>query len=579
MLLRLLAVTRGARGSLLTKSMLGVLITATYVTQALLLARGVSYVFTDLRWGAFIPLIVGILALVVVRALLLWIREIYGKLAASRIKEALRVNLFHHFFRLGPGYMEEGRTGKIQSNFIDGVEALEVFLVDYVPQVIVTAVGLLCIIGYMLTLDVVVGAVVFAAVMVCILTPMFWDRIMNRIGHGHWESYGNMNAQFVDAMQGVTTLKAFNASDAKGRELEGDAQRLYVNTMKKLNVSLISSALVGLAAGAGTALAIGVGALRMSMGLLPMSALPVILFLSTECFRPITELSEFWHRSFLGLSAAEKIYGFLDTKGGVEDKGRGRLECGEGRLPSIAFAGVSFAYSGGERPALTDIDIHVPAGTTVALVGKSGAGKSTVVSLLLRFFDPQKGKILINQSDISSVPVAELRKMMAVVFQETYLFYGTVEDNVRVARVQATQEEVEACCRLANAHEFIARLPDGYRTVVGERGVRLSGGERQRIAIARAMLKNAPILILDEATSSVDAASEVMIQEGLERLMKDRTTIVIAHRLSTVVNADEIIVLDNERVVERGTARDLTGRNGAFMSLMKAQQAVGADRP
>jgi ATP-binding cassette subfamily B protein len=573
MFLRLFAVTKGARGSLLAKALLGILITGTYVAQALLLAKGVRYVFAGQRWENFIPIAAWILMLVMARALLLWSREIYGKRAAAKVKEALRINLFYHLFNLGPGYMEEGRTGKIQSVFIDGVEALEVFLVNYIPQIIVTATGLLCIIAYMVKLDAVIGCIVTVAVLVCILSPMFWDKLMNKIGHGHWESYGDLNAQFLDSMQGITTLKAFNASEEKGRELERNADVLYQNTMKKLNVSLTSSAIVGFASSAGTALAIGIGALRASMGILPFAGLSVILFLSTECFRPITELNMFWHQSFLGLSAAEKMYEFLDAEITVGDRGRKELTYGAGNLPSITFSDVSFAYSNGERPAVKNISITIDAGSTASLVGQSGAGKSTIVNLLLRFFDPQKGQIQIDGVNIEDISLKDLRAMIAAVFQETYLFYGTVEENIRVAKPGAALEEVVGCCKLANIHELIEGLPDGYQTMVGERGIRFSGGERQRISIARAILKDAPILILDEATSSVDASNEKLIQKGLEHLMKNRTTLVIAHRLSTIMNSDEIFVMADGKIAEHGAAQELIDQQGAFAELVRAQQA------
>ena len=572
MLLRLFAVTKGARGSLLAKAVLGILITGTYIAQAFLLAKGVRYVVTDLQWEKLLPVAAEILLLVMLRALLLWCREIYGKHAAAKVKEALRIHLFNHFFHLGPGYMEEGRTGKIQSIFTDGVEALEVFLVNYIPQVLVTAVGLLCIISYMVRLDAVIGIIVLAAVSVCILSPMFWDKLMNKIGHGHWESYGDMNAQFLDAMQGITTLKAFNASDEKGKELERNANTLYQNTMKKLNVSLTSSAVVGLVSSTGTALAVGIGALRACMGILSFSGLPVILFLTTECFRPITELNAFWHQSFLGLSAAEKMYEFLDAEITVTDQGKEEVPCRKEALPSIGFSEVTFAYNNGNRPALKNISMEISAGSTVSLAGQSGAGKSTIVNLLLRFFDPQKGQIFINGKNINEIHLDDLRKLIAVVFQDTYLFYGTIEENIRVARPKADIEEIVQCCKLANAHEFIEKLPDGYQTVVGERGIRFSGGERQRLSIARAILKDAPILILDEATSSVDASSERLIQESLEHLMKDRTTLVIAHRLSTIMNADEIYVMSNGQIAEHGSAKELMKHQGAFMELIQAQQ-------
>lgn len=572
MIFRLLLLTKGARASLLLKSLVGISITATYVAQAFLLASGVRYAFTDPNWENFIPIISSVFALVVLRAGLLWTREVLGKSAAAKTKEALRVNLFKYYFRLGPVYMEEGRTGKVQSIFTDGVEALEVFLTEYLPQLLVTIIGLAVILGYMIKLDLAVGSIVLAAVLVCVLCPMFWDRLMNKIGHGHWESYGNLNAQFVDFMQGMTTLKAFNASDSTGRELERDANALFRHTLKKLNVSLVSSAIVGLAGAVGAALSVGVGALHLSMGMLNIGSLSVILFLSTECFRPVTDLNTYWHQSFLGFSAAEKMFEFLDTPTPLTD---GAVESapipGRDRLPAIEFENVTFAYSADDKPALCNVSIHIREGSKTAIAGKSGAGKSSLVNLLLRFFDPQGGRIVIGGKEIRSVSVDSLRASISVVFQDTYLFYGSIAENIRIAKPDAGPKEIEAASRRANAHDFIAAFPGGYETVVGERGVRLSGGERQRIAIARAMLKDAPILILDEATSNVDAQNERMIMDSLSALMENRTTVVIAHRLSTIEDADEIYVLENGQVSEQGSMSELLKKNGGFSELMQSQ--------
>lgn len=469
--------------------------------------------------------------------------------------------------------MEEGRTGKVQSIFIDGVEALEVFLVNYLPQVLVTVVGLTGILMYILRLDKMVGSVMLFAILVCVLCPMFWDKLMNKIGHGHWESYGDLNSQFVDAMQGMTTLKAFNASDAMGRQLEQDADTLYRHTMSKLKVSLLSTACVGFASAVGTSLSIGFAALHMTTGTISMASLSAIMFLTTECFRPITELNAYWHQSFLGFSAAEKMFDFLDSKITVKETAGVSGVVVNLSAPSADFSNVTFAYSAGERPVLHDFNMNISAGKKVALVGKSGSGKSTTVNLLFRFFEYQGGTISVCGRDIRELPIHYLRSLMAVVFQDTYLFYGTVEDNIRIAKPEATSEEVERCCHLANAHDFIMELPEQYKTVIGERGVRLSGGERQRIAIARAILKNAPILILDEATSNVDASNEQSIQKALDSLMKDKTALIIAHRLSTIINADEIFVLTSDGLAEHGTAAELMAQNGVFCSLMQAQQS------
>ena len=227
------------------------------------------------------------------------------------------------------------------------------------------------------------------------------------------------------------------------------------------------------------------------------------------------------------------------------------------------------------RPS-TDVSLEIREGETVAIVGRSGAGKTTVASLLLRFFDPQEGRLAFGETDFRDIPLEDLRQYFGYVSQDTYLFYGTIEDNLRIGRPDATPEEVRDAAGKANIHAFIQSLPDGYETVVGERGAKLSGGERQRIAIARALLKDAPVLILDEATSNLDGANEAAIRQALSHLTKGRTTIVIAHRLSSVVHADRIVVLDDGRVAESGRHGDLVSRDGHYAELVRAQQEGAA---
>ncbi len=576
MLIRLAKMTAGARGVLVAKALIGLAITATYVAQTFLLAEAVRYAFTSLTWENIIPVLIGCLVLMGIRTCLIAAQEAFGKFAAGAVKEAIRVNLFTHFFRLGPGYMEEGRTGKVQAIFIDGVEAIETFLVDYLPQVMVTLVGVGCMVGYMIYLDPLVGIIVLVMALVCVTCPLFWDKLMDRVSKSHWDSYGDLNSQFVDAMQGMATLKAFRASGRMGDRLANDAQRLYAHTMDNLKISLLSSACVGFASTVGTALSVGIAALHMSMGLIGMGGVAVILFLTTECFRPINDLNAYWHRSFLGFAAAQRMFAFLDTAMPVKEIDAAHClddELKEGLMP-VSFEDVGFAYGRDDHDTLDRFNLTVPAGKRVALVGASGAGKSTVVSLLLRFFAYDRGSVRIGGVEVDRLSLAKLRSMVSVVFQDTYLFYGTVADNVRIARPEASDADIERCCRLANIHSFIESLPDGYETVVGERGTRLSGGERQRIAIARALLKDAPILVLDEATSSVDASNEQIIQESLAALMEDRTTLVIAHRLSTVVDMDEICVLEAGHIVESGAPAELMGKeNGAFAALVRAQRA------
>ena len=574
MILRLFRLAQVARGIIAFKAFLGLLITGTYVVQGLLCARGISAIMRGHSWSSYVGIFGGIVAAIGVRAILLRSYEAYGKIASAAVKEKLRLRLVERLLALGPGYLEQNRTGKVQSTLIDGVEALEVFFSSYIPQLIVTIVGSGLLLAWMFSLDPVVGAIILSGIIAALVVPFCWKRLMKKLGKHHWEAYAVLSAQFLDGMQGMTTLKAFNASGKRGDELEKDARNLFHRTLGNLRISLLSTGFSGLAISAGTSFSVGIGAWRVLNGALEPTSLFIILFIAVECFRPITDLNQYWHQSFLGFSAAGGLFNLLDTQEVVKDVKKPLSVPNAGiNCLELEFKGVTFAYNEGKRPALQGVSFKVNPGETVGLVGTSGAGKSTVVNLLLRFFDPQEGEISLGGQDIRNYTLSELRSTIAVVLQETFLFHGTVAENILLAKPSAGIEEVMECARKANAHDFISSLPKGYDTVVGERGIRLSGGERQRIAIARALLKNSPVLILDEATSNVDAANERTIQEGLERLMINKTTIIIAHRLSTIQNADRVFVLQDGELVEYGTIPELMNRKGSYARLVKAQQS------
>ena len=310
---------------------------------------------------------------------------------------------------------------------------------------------------------------------------------------------------------------------------------------------------------------------RVNLNLVNAASVMMFLFLAGECARCMVDLNRAWHSSFLGLSVANDLFRLMETQLEVSDcENPVELNCKE-KLPSIDLHKVCFAYPTGAQ-AVKGVDMHIPAGMTAAVVGRSGAGKSTLLNLLLRFYDPQSGSIEIDGKDLRKLSLDSLRKNISVVWQDSFLFCGSIAENIRMARPDATEAEMIEAAKAANAHDFIMALPDGYNTMVGERGMTLSGGERQRISIARAILKNAPILLLDEATSSVDAESEAMIQAALGRLMRSRTTIMIAHRLSTIQNADKIFVLDDGRFVESGSHSELLKKNGTYAELIAAQK-------
>jgi ATP-binding cassette subfamily C protein CydCD len=339
-----------------------------------------------------------------------------------------------------------------------------------------------------------------------------------------------------------------------------------------VNIATGGVTLLGISAGAATALAWG--ALRVEAGTLELRTLLIVLLLGVEVFRPLRDMTVLYHQGMVATAAAQGIFGILDTKPDVVER---PISKAPALSPTLAFENVSFTYAGGGRPAVAGLSFELSEGETLGIVGPSGAGKSTLLNLILRFVDPQEGRVLVGGSDVRDLPLDVLRQHVAVVTQDTYLFHGTIAENLGLGKPDATQAEIEAASRTANVHDFIAGLPLGYETVVGERGARLSGGQRQRIAIARALLKDAPILVLDEALSSVDAENEATIQEALERLQRGRTTLVIAHRLSSVRNAHRILVLEHGRLVESGSHAQLIQVGGPYARLVAAQQPVEAE--
>jgi ABC-type multidrug transport system fused ATPase/permease subunit len=591
---RLWQLTRGLRGRIALAILIGLVASGFGIARFVLLGALLARVFNGAGAAVLAVLAIGVAAMVMLRAMLDHARTVISHRTAERVQQDLRGRLYDKIAELGPAWFAGERTGGVMLSVVDGVEQLQSFFGQYIPQASVAALTPIAIFAFIAWWDLPVAGVMLVAALFTLVAPTAWNKVEGGRSHARHQAMKGFGSEFLDAVQGLPTLKAFGQSTAYGRKLAERARLLSETTMRVLSTSVMTRGITdaGIAIGAAAALALGVW--RVANGLMTIEALLIVLMAGTEVFRPLRELRGVLHQGMVGQSAAAGIHALLAAEplvpaatptrsplrrdlpspasGGGPGKGLARQ-----LAPTIEFNEVRFAYPGGRQPAHDDLSFTVAAGEKIGIVGPSGSGKSSIARLLLRLFDPQSGAVRVGGHDLRTLDPEVLRREIAVVHQDTYLFHGTVEENLRLGKPEATPAELEAAARDANAHDFILQLPRGYDTVIGERGVDLSGGQRQRLAIARALLRDAPILILDEALSSVDAENEAVIQQGLDRLAQGRTTLILAHRLSSVIGADRILVLDQGRVVESGTHAQLIRHDGPYRRLMGAQAEERGD--
>lgn len=559
------------------KVLIGLLNAGTGFLLAFMVARAVNAVFNQQPFAALTPYLAGALTAILLRAFLSRYHEGYTKKMSAKVKGSIRGTLLDKLMQMGPAYQNDKRSGNVQSLISDGVESLEAFLVNYIPQTVVVLISVSMVIVYICTLDPLVGLLILASALLSVLVPHVFMPAVNRVMIEYWQDYAHLNAQYIEAIQGMSTLKAFHAGKATLARLKQDSDRFAQSSIRNTGLSLADSGLITLFSVIGTSVSVALAAWHTATGDLSPTHLLIILFLAGECMKPLSDLNTYWHASYLGFSVAKQLYAVLDAPLHPARSPQSSGAVVPRKTPlSVQLDGVTFRYSEDARDALDGVTLNIAPGETVAIVGKSGSGKSTIVNLLLRYFDVDEGAVSIDGQDIRRFSPEYLRSLVAVVFQDTYLFYGTVAENLRMAKPDASEEEMVAAAKAAGAHAFITGLPRSYDTLVGERGATLSGGERQRIAIARAILKNAPILVLDEATSSVDVATEREIQQTLEGLMKNRTTIVIAHRLATVAGAERIFVLSEGKLLEQGSHKTLLEKDGEYAHLVRMQRKAGS---
>ena len=563
--------TDGVRARIAAAVALGLLAVAAGVARLALLGWMGARIFEGDSFGSLTWLIIATALVTLARSALLYAKEEIANGTAVQVQFRLRERLFERVMALGPAYFDRRRTGDVTVGVVEGVEQLETFFGQYLPQLLVAAIAPIGVFVFMAFLDLPVAAIYVGFALFTLALPALLQRQNAAASLRRRDAYGAFAADFLDSIQGLATLKAFGQSRRRGDALAARAQEVFRTTMGVLLHNAMAQGLTILAITVGAAVALALGAVRVENGAMEIAELLVVLMLGVEVFRPLRELSQLFHQGLLGVAAAQSVLEVADAEPEVPDVSAD--PAADQLSAELEFDSVTFAYPTGRRDALSGVSFSAAAGRRVGVVGRSGSGKSTLLWLLQRIYVPQQGRIRLGGRELNSLSFAQIRSRMAVVMQDTYLFHGTVLHNLRFGNPDATDEQIVAAARAANAHEFISNLPEGYQTVIGERGHRLSGGERQRIAIARALLRDAPILILDEALSSVDAENEATIQEALERLMAGRTTLIMAHRLSSVMTCDEILVLDEGRLVERGDHAALLAANGAYAELMAAQTA------
>ena len=517
------------------------------------------------------------LAIYAARAGLEFLRSYMAHVAGWGVVADVRVATYRHLQRLSLHYYEDKQTGQLMSRVVNDSDLLEKLIAHAVPDVLVNVLTLVGVSTMLLFMNAQLTLLTLIPIPLIVLAMRGFAKYVRPAFRERQAELGELNAILQDNLSGIREIKTFTRERTESDRIGVRIENYKRSLLRALRLLATFEPFVHFASALGVVVVIYFGGRLALGGELQIEDL-VAFFLYLELFyQPVRHLSHAWEAIQEALAGAERVSELLseepdivDQPDAIEYRGRARGK--------VSFDNISFSYLT-DRPILRNINLEIPAASVVALVGPTGVGKSTLASLVPRFYDVNEGRIMLDGHDIRELTIESLRRQISIVLQDVFLFHGTVRENILFGRPGAEDEEMKEAARVANAVEFIDKLPDGYDTVIGERGVKLSGGQKQRLAIARAVLKDAPILILDEATSSVDTETELLIQQALERLMAGRTTLMIAHRLSTIRNADQIVVLQDEGIAEQGSHEELMAVDGIYRHLNLVQSRMNEEEP
>jgi ABC-type multidrug transport system fused ATPase/permease subunit len=520
------------------------------------------------RYGLLPKVILVYLGVVIVGQIISAASNFWMNVAGMRILHILRMALYDHFQRLPLSYYDSRRVGDLTSRVTGDVSQLEHMIVNTSNQLARQVFGVGLAYYYMCTYNMQLALLVLIPVPVLVLGMLFFTRRIRVIYRSIRDAFGELSAKLMENLSGIRVIKAFSREPHEQAAVEGISKFVYSENIRASRMSTKFYPAIHVVSTMGTIIVLGYGTYLISKDRFTVGALMAFLMYVGSFYNPVQDFIRMFDSIQRALASGERIFEVLDTKPEIEDP------ADPVALPALTgeveFENVCFRYATGEE-VLHGISVRALPGQRVALVGQSGAGKSSFINLIPRFYDATSGRILIDGVDVRQLRQSDLRGHIAMVLQETFLFNGSVKENLRFGNPEATDEQVIEAAEVANAHEFIERLEEGYETQIGERGVKLSGGQKQRIAIARAVLADPRILILDEATSSVDSESEFLIHQALDRLMVGRTTFIIAHRLSTIRSADTILVLESGNIVEHGEHDELVEADGRYAQMYRQQ--------
>ncbi|ARA93965.1 ABC transporter ATP-binding protein [Rhodothermaceae bacterium RA] len=565
---RIFTLSRPYRLRLYTAMALTLAASAIWLVVPLGLRSLLDAVFVEANGRLLDRMALGLVVLFLVQALVGFGGRYLLEWTGERIVADLRQRLYAHLNRLDFRFFANQRTGDLTSRLTNDVSSVRNAVTNALVNLLTQALTLAGSVVLMVTLNWRLSLIIFAVVPPTTLAARYFGRKIRVLARAIQDRLADTTAVAEEALMAVRLVKAFAREPYEVQRYNAAVENLFGEARRRVVISQIFWSVVGTTFMMALVAIFWFGGTEVLAGRLTAGDLVAFIFYAFNIARSVGGLSQLYTVFNSAAGASERIFELLDTTPEVRDAP------GAATLPpvrgAVRFEDVSFQYEPG-RPVLRGITLSVEPGETVALVGPSGAGKTTLLNLIPRFYDPTAGRLLVDGHDLRGVTLRSLRTQIAVVPQEVHLFGTSIRENIRYGRLDATDAEIEAAARAANAHAFIEALPNGYDTTVGERGLKLSGGQRQRIAIARALLRDARILLLDEATSSLDSASEALVQEALERLMTDRTTFIIAHRLSTVLHADRIVVLDRGRIVQQGTHAALVAEDGLYRDLAALQ--------